>query len=151
LAIAKVYDVITADGQKIGGFKLHSLQSMMQEHCDFLEVNGNPVGVIDQDTSTAMASKAVDMIGGALGGLFGGCSTAMAGMAAGNTIGRIISQTFVASTNNRPLCRHEEEMNTGMFFKMGIDINGDKTGLFDRTLGIAGAVPLPSKHLTQGN
>lgn len=151
LAIAKVYDVISADGQKMGGFKLQSMQSMMQEHWDILDVNGNPVGVINQDTSTAMAGKAVDMIGGVLGGLFGGGGGAMTGMAAGEGVGSMIPQTFVASINNQPVCRYEEEMNIGMLFKMDIDFSSDTVGVFDRTLGIAGAILLASKHMTQDN
>jgi hypothetical protein len=151
MAMSKVYDVVSADGQKMGGFKLEAMQSMMKEHWDILDVNDNPVGVIDQDTNTAMAGKAVDMIGGALGGLFGGGGGAMGGMAAGNGVGSMIPQTFVASINNQPVCRYHEQMNIGMLFKMDIDFSSDTAGVFDRTLGIAGAILLASKHMSQDN
>jgi hypothetical protein len=46
MAMSKVYDVVSADGQKMGGFKLEAMQSMMKEHWDILDTNDNPVGVI---------------------------------------------------------------------------------------------------------
>jgi hypothetical protein len=151
MAMSKVYDVISADGQKMGGYKLQAMQSMMKEHWDILDANDNPIGVIDQDMNTAMTGKAVNAVAGVLGGLFGGGEGAAGGMAAGSGLGNMIPQTFVASINNQPVCRYHEQMNIGVMFKMDIDFSGDTAGVFDRTLGIAGAILLASKHMTQDN
>ncbi len=151
MAMSKVYDVVAADGHKMGGFKLEAMQSMMKEHWDILDANDNPIGVIDQDTNTAMTGRAVDMVGGVLGGLLGGGGGAMGGVAAGNAIGSMIPQTFVASINNQPVCRYHEQMNIGILFKMDIDFSSDTAGVYDRTLGIAGAILLASKHMSQDN
>lgn len=40
-------------------------------------------------------------------------------------------------------------MNIGVFFKMDVDFSSDTAGLFDRTLGVAGAIILAANHLTQ--
>ena len=62
--------------------------------------------------------------------------------------GTIIPQKFVATINNQPVCIYQEQMNIGMFFKMDIDFSSDTAGIFDRTLGIAAAILLASKHMT---
>ena len=151
LAMSKIYDVVAANGQKMGSFKLEAMQSIMKEHWDILDVNDNPIGVIDQDNNTAIAGKAIDAVGGVLGGLFGGGGGAVGGFAAGNGVGSLIPQTFVASINNQPVCRYHEQRNIGVFFKMDIDFSSDTAGIYDRTLGIAGAIILASKHMTQDN
>jgi hypothetical protein len=63
----------------------------------------------------------------------------------------MIPQTFVASINNQPVCRYHEQMNIGVMFKMDIDFSSDTAGVYDRTLGIAGAILLASKHMSQDN
>jgi len=120
LAISKVYEVVSADGQKMGGFKLEAMQSMMKEHWDILDAHDNPIGVIDQDAMTAMA---------------------------GRFAGGFVPQSFVATMNSQPVCAYREEMNIGVFFKMDIDFSSDTAGVYDRTLGIAGAILLASKHM----
>lgn len=151
IAMSKEYDVVSADGQKMGGFKLEAMQSMMKEHWDILDANNNPIGVIDQDSTTAMEGKALDMAGAALGGLMNNGNNvggAMGGMAMTGGTGTVIPQKFVASINNQPVCFYQEQMNIGMFFKMDIDFSSDTSGVFDRTLGIAAAILLSSKHMT---
>jgi len=151
MAMSKIYDVVSASGQKMGAYKLQAMQSMMKEHWDILDANDNPIGVIDQDTNTDMAGKAVDVVGGVLGGLLGGVGGAAGGMATGNGIGNMIPQTFIASINNQPVCRYHEQLSISILFKMDIDFSSDTAGIFDRTLGIAGAIILASKHMTQNN
>jgi hypothetical protein len=160
MAMSKIYDIVSADGQKMGAFKLEAMQSFMKEHWDILDANDNPVGVIDQDSTTAMEGKAVNMVGAALGGLFGGNNGGgiggmgmgtMGGMGAGNGVGSMIPQTFVASINNQAVCTYHEQMNIGIMYKMDIDFSADTAGIYDRTLGIAGAILLSSKHMSQDN
>lgn len=148
MAMSKVYDVVSADGQKMGGFKLEAMQSMMKEHWDILDTSDNPIGVIDQDATTAMVGKVGGMMGGGLGAMLGGGRGAMGGMAAGAGMGTTVPQKFVASMNNQPVCTYQEEMNVGVFFKMDIDFSADTAGMFDRTLGIAAAILLASKHMS---
>jgi TRAP-type mannitol/chloroaromatic compound transport system substrate-binding protein len=69
------------------------------------------------------------------------------GMAGAGGAGTIIPQKFVASINNQPVCNYNEQMNIGAFFKMDIDFSADTAGIFDRTLGIAAAILLASKHM----
>ncbi len=122
VAVSKTYEVTSANGQKMGGFKLEAMQSMVKEHWDILDTNDNPIGAIDQNTMTAMAGR------------FGG-------------MGAVLPQTFVATMNGQQVCAYQEQMNIGVFFKMDIDFSGDTAGLYDRTLGIAGAILLSSKHM----
>jgi hypothetical protein len=120
MAISKAYEVKTADGKKIGGFKLEAMQSMVKEHWDILDANDNPIGAVDQNAMTAMA---------------------------GRFVSDIIPQSFVATMNGQRVCEYKEEMNIGMFFKMDIDFSGDTAGIYDKTLGVAGAVLLATKHM----
>jgi hypothetical protein len=119
ISISKTYEVVSSNGEKMGAFKLEAMQSMMKEHWDILDAYDNPVGVIDQNTMSAMAGR------------FGG----------------IVPQSFIASINSQPVCDYHEEMNIGAFFKMDIDFSSDTSGLYDRTLGIAGAILLASNHM----
>lgn len=120
MAVSKVYEVTSAAGKKMGAYKLEAMQSMVKEHWDILDPNDNPIGAIDQNSMTAMAGR------------FGG---------------GFIPQTFIATMNGQQVCAYKEKMNIGMFFKMDIDFSGDTAGVFDRTLGIAGAILLASKHM----
>jgi len=122
MAISKEYDVVTEDGTKLGGFKLEALQSMLKEHWDILDAQNSKVGAIDQNAVTAVV--------GDLGGLAGD-----------------IPQSFVATINGQEVCKYDERLNVGMFFKMDIDLSGDSGNLFDRTLAVASAVLLASKHM----
>lgn len=118
MALSKEYDVMTAGGVKIGGFKLEAMQSTLKEHWDILDAHNTVIGSIDQNGMTAMV--------GHLGGLAGD-----------------IPQSFVATVDGQEACRYSERLNVGVFFKMDIDF----TGTFDRTLGVAGAILLASKHM----
>jgi hypothetical protein len=131
MAISKVYDVVSSDGQKMGGFKLEAMQSMMKEHWDILDANGNVIGAINQDPTTSMMGK--------MGGMMG---------AGGAAMGTVIPQKFMATMNNQTVCSYQEEMNIGIFFKMDIDFSADTNNMFDRTLGIAAAILLATKHMS---
>lgn len=139
IAISKTYEVVSAAGQKMGAFKLQAMKSVMKEHWDIMDANNNLIGAIDQDSTTAMVGR----MGGMMGGMFGGGGGAMGGLA----MGTMIPQKFIASVNNQPVCVYQEELNVGVFFKMDIDFSSDVNNLFDRTLGIASAILLSSKHM----
>jgi hypothetical protein len=128
VALSKVYNVLSASGQKMGSYKLQAMQ-FMKEHWDIFDANNNPIGVIDQDATTAIAGR--------MGGMMNG----------GMEMGSVIPQKFIAQMNNQPVCIYQEEINIGLFFKMDIDFSPDMSGMFDRTLGIAGAIILASKHM----
>ncbi len=147
IAMSNIYDVVSVDGQKMGGFKLEAMHSVMQEHWDILDVNDNPVGVIDQDTNTAKAGRNIIRATSLLSGLLSGNGGGLEAIA-GNGIGTIIPQSFVASINNQPVCKYHEQMSIGVFFKMDIDFSSDTANLYDRTLGIAAAILLASRHMS---
>lgn len=148
MAVSKTYDVVAGNGTKMGGFKLEAMQSMMNEHWDILDSNGNSIGAIDQDTTTAMEGKVGEVAGGILGGLLGGVSGAMSGAGGMAGAGTFIPQKFIATINSQPVCTFSEQMNIGILFKMTIDFSADSSALFDRTLGIAASILLASKHMT---
>jgi hypothetical protein len=118
IGTTKVYEVADAAGQKMGAFRLQSLQSIMSEHWEILDATGVVIGTIEQDTMKAMMGRLL----------------------------HIIPQTFVATVGGHPACTYTEEVNMGVRFKMAIDFSADTTGSFDRTLGIAGAILLASRH-----
>ena len=114
----KTYDIADAAGQKMGAFRLQSLQSIMNEHWEILDAAGTPIGTIEQDTAKALMGRFLP----------------------------IVPQTFVATVAGHPACTYTEEVNIGVRFKMNIDFSADAAGSFDRTLGIAGAILLASRH-----
>lgn len=148
MAVSKTYDVIAANGNKMGSFKLEAMQSMMNEHWDILDSNGNTIGSIEQNQTTAMEGKMGAVVGGVLGGLLGGASGSMMGAGDMSALSSVIPQKFTAYINNQPVCSYAEEMNIGIFFKMTIDFSLDTSGAYDRTLGIAASILLASKHMT---
>ncbi len=97
VAMNRAYDVVAANGTKMGGFRLQAMQSMMNEHWEIVDVNNNPVGTIEQDTMKAMLGR----------------------------FASIVPQTFIAKVNGQPVCTYKEEMNVGMYFKMDIDFSSD--------------------------
>lgn len=119
LALTKTYEVADAAGQIMGAFRLQAMQSLLAEHWEILNAGGAPLGTIEQDKSSALMGR----------------------------VAAIVPQSFVAKINDQPVCVYHEEVNIGVSFKMDIDFSGDTGNLFDRTLGIAGAILLASRHL----
>jgi hypothetical protein len=119
VAISMTFAVVAANGQAMGSFRLQSMESLMSEHWEILDASGNPIGVIEQEAANAMLGRVTS----------------------------IVPQTFVAKINGQPVCTYKEEHSIGMYFKMDIDFSTDTAGIFDRTLGIAGAILLASRHM----
>lgn len=119
VAMSKLYVVAAATGQTMGAFRIQAMQSMVNEHWEILDSNNNPIGIIEQDTMKAMLGR----------------------------FASIVPQTFVAKINGQPVCVYKEEMNMGVYFKMDIDFSADSAKLYDRTLGIAAAILLASRHM----
>jgi uncharacterized protein YxjI len=119
VTLNREYEVVAANGTKMGGFRLKGIQSMMNEHWEILDANNNPIGDIEQNMMSALAGR----------------------------YAKIVPQTFVAKINGQQVCEYTEEMNIGMYFKMDIDFSSDTAAVYDRTLGIAGAILLSSRHM----